>query len=137
MATKMIERHYSLSWRDFTRVPVEHLMTVLERERNRVLADGNQQVLVDLDYDDENRARVHLVGIRPETPAEQSKREAKEAEQQERITAGNRSRPGPRRKYWPCGRKRRRNNSGGMAEWTIAADCLTYRYIGVSLDNDY
>jgi hypothetical protein len=88
MATKMIERHYSLSWRDFTRVPVEHLMTVLERERTRVLADGNQQVLVDLDYDDENRARVHLVGIRPETPAEQSKREAKEAEQQERITAG-------------------------------------------------
>jgi 3-dehydroquinate synthase class II len=73
--TKMIEKRYGLSWQDWTRVPVERLIAALQREKARVLAAGNTEVLVDIEYDWENRAEIRLIGLRPETPEEQASEE--------------------------------------------------------------
>jgi hypothetical protein len=83
--TKMVERKYTLEWREWCRVPVDTVVATLLAKRDRVLADGNEDALVDIGEDWEGRPELKLVGVRAESPGEQCRREAKEKAQQDRV----------------------------------------------------
>jgi hypothetical protein len=86
--TKMIERYYRLPVSSWSMETVEHVIEALQSEKARILSEGNTEVLFNYDYLHDDSREFFLVGQRPETPEEQARREAKEREQQERITAG-------------------------------------------------